>query len=241
MENYKVIRLVGGSIFIAAYSTFLGVSKLFLQNNFPAIYKKIASIYYALNKDIAKKEILLSSTSRVIHIIDSDYGGGAEKLVKSLQQHFDKDQKVVTLKKLNENNHNQNYKSLNIKADGLMAIFLGIFALIKFLNKIKDKKNLILHSHLSKSLYISFISSLLFGINHIHTEHNTYNLRRSKPIIYPAEYLIYNSLKHIICISEPTRFELLSYMPSIKLENVHVIENGAKLYKHKIRNYSKKK
>ena len=102
----------------------------------------------------------------------------------------------------------------------------------------KDRSNLVLHSHLSKSLYAS-LTTILFGINHIYTEHNTHNKRRSKFYLYPIEYLIYKSLKHIICISEPTKFELLSYMPSIRSDKISVIENGTKLLKHKNRDFTK--
>ena len=105
----------------------------------------------------------------------------------------------------------------------------------------KDRSNLVLHSHLSKSLYASFLPSILFGINHIYTEHNTHNKRRSKFYLYPIEYLIYKSLKHIICISEPTKFELLSYMPSIQSDKISIIENGTKLLQHKDRDFKKKK
>lgn len=239
LENYKVIRYVGGSLLIAFYSTLLGLSKLFFQRNLPKTYKIIALVYNKLNKDTQKKEVLVNSDPEIIHIIDSDSGGGAEKLVMFLNQNSKNNLKVITLKRLNKNN--SNYDSLNIKADGLLTIFLAIFGLIKILLKKKNRKNILLHSHLSKSLYATFIPSILFGINHVHTEHNTYNRRRSKPIIYLVEYLIYNSLKHIVCISEPTRFELLSYMSSIKLKNTSVIENGTKIYKHKPRDFSKKK
>ena len=241
-ENYRVIKLVGGNLFIAIYSTLLGVTKLFFQRNFPKTYKFLSPLYNKLNRDITKKEVLKNYNPKIIHIIDSDSGGGAEKLVMSLQKNLKNNQKILTLKKLNEkNNYNSNYESLNIDKGSLLTIFLAIFGIIKFLFRSKDKRNLVLHSHLSKSLYATFIPSVLFGINHIHTEHNTHNKRRSKLSIYPLEYLIYNSLKHIICISEPTRFELLSYMPSIKLENISVIENGTKLYTHKMRNFTKQK
>ena len=241
-ENYKIIRLVGGNFLIAIYSTMLGVTKLFFRRNFSTIYKYISKAYYILNNDIKKKEAFLISDTKIIHIIDSDSGGGAEKLVSFIQENFETNQKVVTLKKLSEKNKfNSNYSSLNIKFESLWSIILATFELIKILFKIKDRRNLVLHSHLGKSLYTTFLPSILFGINHIHTEHNTYNRRRSKSYLYPLEYLIYNSLKHIICISESTKFELLSYMPSIKFNKISVIENGTKLYKYKIRDFTKKK
>ena len=241
LENYRIIRLVGGKFIIAVYSTILGITKLFLQRNFPLIYKFIAQLYYKLNKDIQKKEVFLASKIKIIHIIDSDLGGGAEKLVKSIKQNFSDNQKIITLKKLSEKNINDsNYNSLNIKTDSLFSVISATLGIMKILFEIKNRESVVLHSHLSKSLYASFLPSILFGISHIHTEHNTYNKRRSKSYLYPIEYLIYNSLKYIICISEPTRFELLSYMPSIKLQNTSVIENGTKLYQYQVRILKKK-
>ncbi|WP_415303498.1 glycosyltransferase family 4 protein [Candidatus Pelagibacter sp. Uisw_090] len=112
---------------------------------------------------------------------------------------------------------------------------------VKLHSNIKKKSNLAFHSHLSRALYATFIPSLIFRIPHIHTEHNTFNRRREKWYLYLIEYFIYNSLKSIICVSEATRYELLSYMPSLDLDKVVVIENGTELIQHKIRNFSKKK
>lgn len=242
LENYKIIRLVGGNFFIAIYSAILGLIKLFFQRNFPIIFKYISTAYYKINKGAQKREILSNNYSKIIHIIDSDSGGGAEKLVSFIQKYSNNNQKIITLKKLSEKNKfNSNYDSLNIKKDNLWSVIWATFGIIKILYKIRNRKNLIIHSHLSKSLYATFLPSIIFGINHIYTEHNTYNKRRSKAYLYPVEYLIYNSLKHIICISEPTKFELLSYLPSIKSHKVSVIENGTKLYQHTERDFKKKR
>ena len=241
-ENYKIINLVGGNIFMAIFSSTLGVIKLFFQRNLSIIYKYISKKYYMLNKNIAKKEVFLSNRTQIIHIIDSNLGGGAEKLVSILQQNCENNQKIITLKKLDKKNRfNLNYISLNIKSESLWSVILATIGLFKILFKIKDKNNLVLHSHLSKSLYATFLPSILFGIDHIYTEHNTYNKKRSKFYLYPLEYLVYKSLKHIICISEATKSELSSYLPSIKLNKIQVIENGTKIYDYKKRNFSKKK
>ena len=233
---------MGGSLLIAIYSTFLGISKLFFQRNFPKTYKIVAPLYYRFTKDLTKNEVFAKSDLKIIHVLDSDSGGGAEKLVMSLKQNSKVNLKIITLKKVNEKIYNNlDYETLDIKVNGPLMLIFAIIGLIKILFRINDKSNLVVHSHLSKSLYATFIPSVILGIKHVHTEHNTYNKRRSISMIYPFEYLIYNSLDHIICISEPTRFELLSYMPSIKLENISVIENGTKIYKHKVRDFKKKK
>lgn len=249
IENFKVIKLLNKNLFLGLYSTLLGLSKLFLQKNFPAFCKFIVKLYYKFNIYPNKNKTLKKNDFKIIQIIDHDVGGGAEKIVYNLSKNLDCTNKIVTLRKLsNENNLNPNYFSLNvekyylinIKTEAIISIFIGFFALLKFLYNIKDK-NLILHSHLSRSLYVTFLASIFFKFIHIHTEHNTFNKRRSKSYLYLIEYLIYNSLNHIICVSEATRYELLRYMPNIKLNNISVIENGTKLYEHKIRNFNKDK
>ena len=242
LENFKIINLVGGNFLIAIYSTMLGIIKLFFRRNFSIFYKFISKIYFAINKDIKKKEVFVTSNRKIIHVIDSDSGGGAEKLVSFIQQKCKNNQTIITLKKLSEkNNFNSNYVSLNIKSENSWSVVLATLGLIRIFLKIKDRKNLVLHSHLSKSLYATFLSSVLFRINHIHTEHNTKNKRRTKPYLYPIEYLIYNSLKHIICISEATKLELLSYLPKIKSNKISIIENGTKLYDYSKRDFTKQK
>ena len=240
LENYKIIRIVGGNFLLAFYSTILGLSKFFLKKNFVFIFNYLSRVYYKLNSNLQKKE-KFTSNYKIIHIIDSDLGGGAEKLVFIIQQNFEKKQKIITLKELSKKNKfNSNYRSLNIKNDNVWSVIWATFGIIKIIFKMKDRSNLVLHSHLSKSLYASFLPSILFGIDHIYTEHNTHNKRRSKSYLYPIEYLIYKSLKHIICISEPTKFELLNYMPSIRSDKISVIENGTKLLNHIDRDFKKK-
>lgn len=239
-ENYGIIKIVTGNVFLSIYSTLLSVSKLFAQRNFPRIYNLIVKINYKFFSEIPKKEILHSKRSSVIHLIDSDSGGGAEKLVFYLQKEIKFIEKVITFSKLSkENRIGSKYTSLNIKNKSpLSIIFASFFIFIKLI-KMKNKNNIILHSHLTKSLYATFLPSIILGIPHIHTEHNTHNKRRSKWYIYPFENMIYNSLKYIICISEATRFELFTHIPSLKLNKVSVIENGTKLIKHKNRDFNK--
>ena len=240
-ENYKVIRSVGEKFWIAAYSTFLGVTKLFFQNNFPIFYRYVASTYYKITNETEREEFSTIHSYKICHVIDSDTGGGAEKLVSIFQKTLN-NKFIITINKLSEKNKfNTNYNSLNIKINEPLSFIRAVLNLIKILSKIKRNEKILLHSHLSKSLYITSIAAIFLGIDHIHTEHNTYNKRRSIKYLYLIEYFIYNSLKHIICISEPTRFNLLSYMQSIKLENISVIENGTKLLNHKVRNLKKEK
>jgi len=242
LENYKIVKLISGNILTAFYSCSLGISKLFFQRNLPFLYSIIAKFYYKINKDVFKKEVIFSNNLKILHIIDSDLGGGAEKIVSVLQKNIKNNYKIITLKKLSEKNkNNPNYISIDFSSKNLFLFFISFFKFLRILININDKKNLLLHSHLSKSLYLTFFCSIFFRVNHIHTEHNTYNRRRSIPLLYPIEFIVYNSLKHIICISEPTRYELVSYLPSLKLKNTSVIENGSKIYKHRNRNYDKKK
>ena len=180
--------------------------------------------------------------NNIIQIIDSDIGGGAEKLVSYIQKAIPSTIKVITFKKLNKKfESNVKYKSLNIKSNSIWSILIASFGICRFMFYEKKKNTFIFHSHLSRALYASFIPSIIFRIPHVHTEHNTFNKRRKKWYLYLIEYLIYNSLKSIVCVSEATRYELLSYMPSLNLDKVIVIENGVDLIQHKNRSFSNKK
>ena len=239
LENYKIVKMVSGNFLLSIYSTLLGITKLFFQKNLPKIYKIIVVVYYKLNKDIQKKEIFIKEYPKILHIIDSDSGGGAEKLVSYLIDLKITD-RVLVFSKSNDNvNLNSKYFSLNVKSKSIFSIILASWRIYRFLIKIKNRKQLILHSHLSRSLYSTFLPAILLQIKHIHTEHNTYNRRRSKWYLYFFEYIIYRSLTHIICISKATKNALLSYLPSLT-HNVSIIENGTNLFKHKNRNLKKK-
>ena len=241
LENFRVIKLVNNNLFLGIYSSLLVLTKLFLQRNFENIYKFIVKVYHKFSSQ-KKKKIFKSRSFKVIHLIDFDLGGGAEKLVKSLHEGLDYSYKIVTLRKLSDkNNNNSNYYSLNISSDNIVSIIFGFLKFLKLLYKLKYKKNIMIHSHLSRSLYIAFFASIFLNVLHIHTEHNTYNRRREKKYLYFIEYLIYNSLNHIICISKATQYFLLKYIPSIKLQNLSIIENGTKLYQHRTRNIYKDK
>jgi glycosyltransferase involved in cell wall biosynthesis len=196
-----------------------------------------------INKSIKIKESLREVDSKVIHVIDSDSGGGAEKLVTILEKNFQNTHKILTLKKLSKKNkYNPNYFSLNIESKNLFFfIFQAIFKLFFFLVKIRNKRSVIIISHLSKSLYSTFIPSIILGMKHIHTEHNINNRRRSRLYLIPFEYLIYCSLKHIICVSKPVKFSLINYLSKINFDKISILENGIKLIKFKKRNYKKKK
>ena len=187
-------------------------------------------------------KIPLKEKKSILQIIESDVGGGAEKLVSYMQEGLTNSIKVITFKILNKKfENNTKYRSLNIKNKSLWAVFIASFKICRLILKQKNKPTLVFHSHLSKALYSTFIPSIIFRIPHIHTEHNTFNKRRKKWFLYFIEYLIYNSLKSIICVSEATRYELLSYMPSLDLNKVIVIENGVELIQHKSRIFFNKK
>lgn len=239
LENYKIIRIISGSIFISLYSTILSILKLFFRRNLPSIYNFIIKKYYEYNKDLKKREILSNENSKIIHVIDSDQGGGAEKLVSFLKN-LKITERVVILSKSNENiNLNSKYFSLNIKTKSAFGVLLASWRLFWFLLKIKNRKKIILHSHLGKSLYSTFLPATLLRIKHIHTEHNTHNRRRSKWYMYFFEYSIYSSLLKIICISKATKESLTSYLPKVT-NKVSIIENGTNILKHQKRNFKKK-
>lgn len=240
-ENYSIVKKVSNNLLLAFYSTFLAISKLFFQRNLPTIYNTVAKIYYIFNKNLNRKEIL-TPKKKIIEIVDTSTGGGAEKLVYFLQKNLNVVQNVIVLFNYRNNTiSSEKYKFLNIKTNSKFLILKIIINFFKIIYHVKNKKNIYFHSHLSKSFYVTCFFSILFKIPHIHTEHNTHNRRREKWYLYPIEILAYSSLKNIICISEATRYELLSYMPYLNFDKIKVIKNGTRLFKYKKRNFLGKK
>jgi len=161
-----------------------------------------------------KKEI-------IIIICNSD-GGGAEWIVKNLQ-----------------NYENSNFILTKLFIDKInFSEFLIInyfFVFFKILKKILFSKKYIndflIHTHLTKSFYLGVLIKLCSGVKIIHTEHNSYNKRRSFTLSKFIDYFFYVRYNKIICISKAVQENLILIYPS--LSNTKVIDNGARLFSKK--------
>jgi glycosyltransferase involved in cell wall biosynthesis len=170
----------------------------------------------------------------IIHIISSLNTGGAEKLLLDSIPFYVKKGIAVDLLLLNNTDTPflRRLKALsicNIYSLGKGNVYnpLLIFKIIPFL-----KKYDIIHAHLFPALYWVALAKLLSfrKILIVYTEHNTHNKRRNKIWMKPFEKIIYRQYSKIICISEPTKIFLSSWI-GLNQENnkLTVIHNGIDL------------
>lgn len=170
---------------------------------------------------------------KILHIINSLGGGGAEKLI------------IETSPLLIEKGNNVDILLLNgektffyeeLEKQHICQIFslgnsfynpLYIFKIIPFLSKYE-----LIHVHLFPCMYFVAIAKMLSlkKVKLIFTEHNTSNRRLAKIALRPLEKFIYSFYQKIICITPEVKDELILKL-GIKQEKLAIIENGINLEK----------
>lgn len=170
---------------------------------------------------------------KVLHIINSVHGGGAERLVNEWAASTSKQLPITVLSimKLPDQYANHpNYISLNCRRT------YSIGALFKLARYIKNYD--VIHVHLFPcQLYVAILS-LFFHRKFITTEHNTSNRRRDKKLFRYIDRWMYRRYQTIGCISAPVEKNLKDHVSQI---NTLVIPNGINLQRiRKSIGYSKK-
>ncbi|MED4288147.1 glycosyltransferase [Priestia megaterium] len=162
--------------------------------------------------------------------------GGAQTLLNDSLPEFEKngvESEVFVLKKSTEGNFEQLLKSKGIKIiySNISNIYSPI-QMIELMKVIKENSYDIVHSHTFPSQY--WVSLLCYrmrkGPKLITTEHNTSNRRRDKKVFKYIDKIIYGNYSKIICISDGTYNELVSWISNVKDKSI-VIENGIDLNK----------
>jgi glycosyltransferase involved in cell wall biosynthesis len=174
---------------------------------------------------------------KVLHVISSPSGGGAEVLVRELGARlgdFEIDNEVYYFNSTNPSTVlNDNETVLNVSTRNLS----NIFKLRKlFKQKIKEHDELIIHSHLTWPFFFTALASLGLNVCLMHTEHNTYNRRRKIPFFKYIERWFYRRYSTIICISEGVYDALFKWVGKSLTCRLVVINNGARIYSFILRN-----
>lgn len=178
---------------------------------------------------------------KIINIIPSQIGGGAELLVNELHKMFlteGLDTHVIYF-----TNHLHNIKNTHSLGHNPKSL-KNILALRKIIKKIIEKNNndnVIVHSHLTWGLLFTYIATMGMNIKHIYTEHNTHNRRRNIPLFWIIERILYKRLDKIICISAATKQSLEKWLRIKDDSLISTIHNGSRFGKFQIRNFNKEK
>lgn len=168
---------------------------------------------------------------KILHIIGSLAGGGAERLVTQLAiimsdyEHTCDvlaltDTNAVYLNHLRENNVFVQISPYKNRFD------IRILLLIKKI--ITQGQYCIVHSHTFPATYWTSLAAHCFKnkIKFIMTEHNTFNRRRSFPWLRMLEKYIYRKYDIVISISEEVRQALLNWVTPKETQKYLTIVNG---------------
>ena len=166
---------------------------------------------------------------KILYIINSLCGGGAEKLIKDMVPIISKKCYCEIVILFDENDK---YSEL-LRINGIKVTKVPYKNNIKrffFIKRYIEKGKFdIVHSHLFPSNYICAITKLLSNSKYplfITTEHNTDNKRRHFKIFRPVEKYIYSLYDHVISISYETQACLLEWIKEDANDKYSVIYNG---------------
>ena len=162
---------------------------------------------------------------KVLQVIDSLRGGGAESLLATIVDELTtKDNVKVDVVTLFDNGifaDRINKSGANLwcfKIKGLAGIFIGVYKLVKLL-KIHNYD--VVHVHLFPANIIVAISSLFYKkCKYIYTEHNEWNRRRKYKWFNPFEKFTYSRFSTIICVSKRVRDVLSTWIPGIEKKSI---------------------
>lgn len=177
---------------------------------------------------------------KVIQVISSPAGGGAEVLVRELGARVGDASLLTEVIYFNANANSCKDISFNSNETILGLDARNPLAIIKlrqlFKTHLIQKQPLVVHAHLTWPFFYVALASVGLNITLVFTEHDTNNSRRSIPFFKYIERLFYSRYSIIICISEGVRQPLCSWLGGRLYERTKTIMNGARIYNFKPRN-----
>jgi len=189
-----------------------------------------------------KNTVSILNRIKVIHVITSPCGGGAETLVRKLMKLTNAlgiDCKAVYFncsaecaKNLKRINYSVDEINLNVNYRSPFAIF-KLRKLFKF--ELKSSSNLIIHAHLTWPMFYVPIASIGLPVKLVFTEHDTYNSRRKYIFFKYAERIFYNQYSSIIAISNGVKDSLKIWLSIDLFKKVLTITNGSRFFSLKNR------
>lgn len=166
---------------------------------------------------------------KILYVIDSLCGGGAEKLVHDLMPLVASSHTCdLLLLSDRDDKYSESLKKQGIKIS--VSPHKGMIKTLLYIKKyIKLGNYDIVHANLFPSFYycslIKKISGKVFP-KLVMTEHNTDNRRRHKNVFRVVEKWIYSSYDHVISISDATQKALLEWLEIAQNDKFSVIKNG---------------
>ena len=177
---------------------------------------------------------------KVIHVIPSPCGGGAELLVRELTKKTN--ELGINCKAIYFNNWSECSKTINLSNDEqiLNLNYRNPLAMLKLRKLFKleliGHSSLIVHAHLTAPFFFVPLACIGLPVKLVFTEHGTTNKRRNFPIFKYLERVFYNCYDSIIAISEGSKHSLLNWLGLAISRKVIKIYNGSRFFLYKERN-----
>lgn len=180
---------------------------------------------------------------KILYVINSLCGGGAEKLMNDLlpllkNSGYDCELLVLTLK---DEKYLSELTNKGVNVTEVPSNYKGHLSRLFFIYKfIKNGEFDLVHANLFPILYYcSVIKRINFRkIPFVYTEHNTDNRRRHIKLLRPIEKIIYEPFDCIISISHETQDSLLKWLKMdtqvFDHQKFRVISNGIPLEKFQL-------
>ena len=186
----------------------------------------------------------MNNKFKIIHVISSPCGGGAELLVRELTKrtnllgidckaiYFNLSKECAKTIKFSDNEISLNLNYRNP---------ISIIALRKlFKLELLEHSSLIVHVHLSAPFFFVPLASLGLPVKLIFTEHSSTNKRRNFAVFKYLERVFYNRYNSIITVSEASKESLISWLGSAISKKIIRIYNGSRFFLYKERNQLRK-
>ena len=176
---------------------------------------------------------------KVIHVIQSPCGGGAELLVRELTKRTN--ELGINCKAVYFNywaecaktiGFSNNEQSLNINTRNPFAI-IALRKLFKL--ELVKNSSLIVHAHLTWPMFFVSLACIGLPIKLVFTQHNIITGVRNFSFFKYFERFFYNRFNSIIAITEGVKDSLLNWLGSSIFKKVTSISNGARFFAYKER------
>ncbi len=152
---------------------------------------------------------------RVVHVITSPEGGGAERIVRELNSQLPQhgmDSRAIYFSNPTGAVLSSRETSLELRSPRSPLAVPRLRQALRQLVNDAAGDQLIVHAHLTWPLYYVPLACAGLGVPCVYTEHSTYNKRRDRPWMRPVERWIYRHYEHVVCISEGSKISLAEWL-----------------------------
>lgn len=171
----------------------------------------------------------------ILHVITTPSGGGAEVLVRELNQRY-RAQGVESGIVFFSGDPNS-LKAGEVSLGSGPRSVSNIWKLRSEISRLRRlHPDLIVHAHLTWPFIYVALATLFTPVRLFYTEHNTYNRRRKVPGFRLLDRLLYSRYEKVICISDGVYQSLSRWIgEGLSVGRLVTIPNGARLHETRVR------